>query len=313
MKLVVVMAIVGRINELKLLQKSPLISIQSCSFSFAAARKPFFKKFYAAIGLATGGLGILVYALEKSVQAYDFSCKPPHQHWSHKGILNALDHASIRRGYEVYRNVCSACHSMEFIPFRALVDVAYTEEEMKQIASEIMVKDGPDDTGAYFERPAKLFDYFPDPYPNAEAAAHANNGKAPPDLSLMVLARHHAEDYVFSLLNGYTEPPAGISLEPNTHYNVYFEGSIIAMAPPLYDGIIEYSDGTPATQSQLAKDVSTFLVWSSEPHHDKRKLYVLKGNVFLLTIIPILMYITRYRFISLRNRGIFRYAGNASK
>uniref|UniRef100_A0A8D2PB14 Cytochrome c n=1 Tax=Zosterops lateralis melanops TaxID=1220523 RepID=A0A8D2PB14_ZOSLA len=182
----------------------------------------------------------------------------------------------VRRGFQVYRQVCSACHSMEFVAFRSLIGVTHTEAEAKALAEEVEVQDGPDENGEMFMRPGKVSDYFPKPYPNAEAARAANNGALPPDLSYIVNARHGGEDYVFSLLTGYCDPPAGVSLREGLHYNPYFPGQAIGMAPPIYDEVLEYEDGTPATMSQIAKDVCTFLRWAAEPEHDHRKRMGLK-------------------------------------
>lgn len=311
------MAIVGRVGNFKLLKcSSPSISVQVCTFKTEAASSWNTKKsLYAALGIAAGGIGALVLSLDQAVKAYDWPCHPPEYPWTHKPLLGALDHASIRRGFEVYRNVCSACHSLQFIPFRRLVNVAYTSDEMKDIAAEYQVKDGPDDTGNYYMRPGKLSDYIPSPYENEGQAQTANNGAVPPDLSLIVLGRHGGEDYIFSLLNGYHDAPAGVEVPENGNYNPYFQGSIIGMAPPLYDGIIEYSDGTPATKSQLSKDVVTFLAWAASPETDKRKLFGLKFNLFFFPFIGLLFYITRLKWAPIRARKVFfkQLAENAKK
>merc|ERR1712122_328978 len=158
-----------------------------------------------ALGLATGGAAGLAYTLDESVKA-DLSIHPPKLPWNHKGYMDSLDHESIRRGYQVYKQVCSACHSMKYLAYRNLVDIAYTEDEAKAEASEVQVLDGPDENGEMFERPGKLSDYFPRPYPNDAAAAAANNGAIPPDLSYITLARHGGEDYVYHLLTSYCDP-----------------------------------------------------------------------------------------------------------
>ncbi|XP_041946328.1 cytochrome c1, heme protein, mitochondrial isoform X2 [Alosa sapidissima] len=192
--------------------------------------------------LTTGGVGLAL-ALNQSVKASDLELHPPSYPWSHAGLVSSLDHASVRRGYQVYKQVCSACHSMEYLAFRNLVGVSHTEAEVKVLAEEIEVVDGPDDTGEMFTRPGKLSDYFPKPYPNPEAARVANNGALPPDLSYIVNARHGGEDYVFSLLTGYCDPPAGVELREGLYYNPYFPGQAIGMAPPIYNEVLEYDDG----------------------------------------------------------------------
>jgi len=197
---------------------------------------------------------------------------PPQYTWPHHGALKSYDYASIRRGFQVYKQVCATCHSLKYIAFRNLVGVTHTETQAKKIAEGYEVTDGPDDTGEMFQRPGKLSDYLPGPYRNEAEARSANNGALPPDLSLIVKARPHGVDYIFGLLTGYCETPAGTKLLPGLHYNPYFAGGAIAMAKPLSeDGQVEFEDGTPGTVSQMAKDVAMFLAWCSEPEHDDRK------------------------------------------
>jgi len=255
------------------------------------------------IGATTGGAAAVVAALDESVKA-DLVLHPPKLPWSHNGPLESLDHASIRRGYQVYKQVCSACHSMRFLAFRNLVDVAYGEEEAKELAQDVMVVDGPNDAGEMFERPGKLSDYFPKPYANDEAAAAANNGAIPPDLSFIALARHGREDYIYHLLTSYCDPPAGIDLMDGQHFNPYFPGGAIGMAAPLYNEIIEYDDGTPATQSQLAKDVAVFLTWAASPEHDLRKKMSIKALTALSITTGLLFYYKRFRWSVLKTRKI---------
>ncbi|MEQ2163161.1 iso-1-cytochrome c, partial [Goodea atripinnis] len=228
------------------------------------------------LGVVTAGGAGLALMLHQSVKASELELHPPNYPWSHSGLLSSLDHASIRRGYQVYKQVCSACHSMEYLAFRNLVGVSHTEDEVKAMAEEVEVVDGPDENGEMFTRPGKLSDYFPKPYSNPEAARAANNGALPPDLSYIVNARHGGEDYVFSLLTGYCDPPAGVTVREGLYYNPYFPGQAIGMAPPIYNEILEYDDGTSATMSQVAKDVCTFLRWAAEPEHDQRKRMGLK-------------------------------------
>merc|ERR1712129_486263 len=185
----------------------------------------------------------------------------------------------------------SACHSMKFISYRHLRDIAYTESELKTEASEIRVMDGPNDQGEMFEREGKHTDYFPKPYPNDKAAAYANNGAVPPDLSYIALARHGGEDYIFHLLTSYCEAPAGVEVPEGQHFNPYMLGGKIAMAAPLYNEVIEYEDGTPATLSQLAKDVCTFLVWSASPEHDERKQIGIKAQIVCATMFGLVLYV----------------------
>uniref|UniRef100_A0A8C3CLL6 Cytochrome c n=1 Tax=Cairina moschata TaxID=8855 RepID=A0A8C3CLL6_CAIMO len=215
--------------------------------------------------------------------------------------LSALPR-SVRRGYQVYKQVCSACHSMEYLAFRNLIGVTHTEEEAKALAEEVEVLDGPDENGEMFTRPGKISDYFPKPYPNPEAARAANNGALPPDLSYIVNARHGGEDYVFSLLTGYCDPPAGVSVREGLHYNPYFPGQAIGMAPPIYNEILEFDDGTPATMSQIAKDVCTFLRWAAEPEHDHRKRMGLKMLMISSLLISLTYYLKRHKWSVLKSR-----------
>ncbi|XP_001371129.2 cytochrome c1, heme protein, mitochondrial [Monodelphis domestica] len=258
----------------------------------------------SALGmLAAGGAGLAV-ALHTAVGASDLELHPPNYPWSHRGYLSSLDHSSIRRGFQVYKQVCSSCHSMDYLAYRHLVGVCYTESEAKALAEEIEVQDGPNEDGEMFMRPGKLSDYFPKPYANAEAARAANNGALPPDLSYIIRARHGGEDYVFSLLTGYCDPPAGVSLREGLYFNAYFPGQAIAMAPPIYNEILEYDDGTPATLSQLAKDVCTFLRWASEPEHDHRKLMGLKMLLMFSLLIPLTYAMKRHKWSVLKSRKL---------
>jgi ubiquinol-cytochrome c reductase cytochrome c1 subunit len=184
-----------------------------------------------------------------------------------------------------------------------LVDVAYTEEEMKAIAADVEVQDGPNDQGEMYDRPGKLADHIPPPYPNEQAARAANNGAYPVDLSLIVKARP-GEDYIFSLLTGYREPPAGVDVKNGMYYNPYFNGGQIGMGQQLNNDMIEYEDGTDASASQLAKDVTTFLSWAAEPHQDEHKRFGVKA-VFLLSLTAVqLLYWKRLKWSIIKNRRV---------
>lgn len=298
-------ATLGRICGSKLLKSSPAFSVQQASnLSTSRVWTNGQKKLLTTLGAVTGGIGALIFALEQSVDASGTEVHPPAMPWNHKGLISSLDHQSVRRGYEVYKQVCSACHSMRYIAYRNLIGVTHTEAEAKAEAEQIMVRDGPDDTGNYYDRPGKLSDYFPSPYPNEEAARAANNGAYPPDLSYIVSARKGGEDYIFSLLTGYFEAPAGVVLREGQYFNPYFPGGAISMGQVLYNEVIEYEDGTPATQSQLAKDVATFLKWTSEPEHDERKQMVIKVFGILTFLTAITYYIKRHQWSSLKSRKI---------
>ncbi|KIJ55394.1 hypothetical protein M422DRAFT_57849 [Sphaerobolus stellatus SS14] len=235
----------------------------------------------------------------------DEGLHPAHYPWSHSGLLDTFDHASIRRGYQVYREVCAACHSLDRIAWRNLVGVSHNVNEVKAMAEEVEYTDGPDDTGEMFQRPGKLSDYMPAPYPNEEAGRAGNGGALPPDLSLIVKARHGGPDYIFSLLTGYVDPPAGVEIREGLNYNPYFPGGAIAMARVLFDGVVEYEDGTPATASQMAKDVVTFLNWASEPEHDERKKIGLKAVIIFSALTAISLYVKRFKWTVIKNRKIF--------
>ncbi|GMT28670.1 hypothetical protein PFISCL1PPCAC_19967 [Pristionchus fissidentatus] len=252
------------------------------------------KKLAIGAGIAAAaGAGGLVYALEKSVYASDHVVHPYHLPWSHSGTFSSFDIASVRRGYEVYKQVCAACHSMKFIHYRHFVDTIMTEEEAKAEAAEATIN-GLNDRGQSIQRPGILTDSLPNPYPNKKAAAAANNGAAPPDLSLMSLARHGGDDYIFALLTGYFEAPAGVKVDEGKAYNPYFPGGVISMPQQLFDEGIEYKDGTPASQSQQAKDVSAFMHWCAEPFHDTRKQWALKIAAFIPFVAVVLIYGKRH-------------------
>lgn len=224
--------------------------------------------------------------------------------WPHHGALASFDYKSIRRGFQVYRQVCASCHSVNRISFRNLVGVTHDEAAMKKIAESYEVQDGPNDQGEMFERPGKLSDRIPGPYKNEEQARAANGGAYPPDLSLIVKARHGGIDYIFALLTGYVDAPAGKAMLPGLHYNPYFPGGAIAMAKQLVDGQVEYEDGTPATEAQMAKDVSMFLAWAAEPEHDERKKSGMQWLVAIATAIAITGFYKRFRWSIFKTRKI---------
>ncbi|KAJ3515983.1 hypothetical protein NLJ89_g1409 [Agrocybe chaxingu] len=234
----------------------------------------------------------------------DEGLHPSKYPWSHNGWFDTFDHASIRRGYQVYREVCAACHSLDRIAWRNLVGVSHTAEETRAMAEEVEYTDGPNAEGEMFQRPGKLSDYLPAPYPNEEAARSSNGGALPPDLSLIVKARHGGADYIFSLLTGYVDPPAGVEIRDGMNYNPYFPGGAISMARVLFDGLVEYDDGTPATTSQMAKDVVTFLHWAAEPEHDERKKYGIKAVIIFSTLFAISVYVKRFKWGVIKNRKI---------
>ncbi len=201
--------------------------------------------------------------------------------WHFSGPFGTYDQAALQRGYKVYREVCSACHSMKRVAFRNLSALGYDEGQIKTIASEYTYTDGPDDEGEMFERPGLGSDYFPSPFPNKKAAEYANSGAFPPDLSLMTKARKNGPDYVYSLLTGYGEPAHGVVVPSGKHYNKFMAGHVIAMAPPLSDDLVSYEDGTAMTMDQYARDVVEFLTWAADPYMNERKEMGFKVLMFL--------------------------------
>ncbi|OYQ36433.1 cytochrome c1 [Niveispirillum lacus] len=228
---------------------------------------------------------------------------PPAQTWAHGGVNSFLsffkgyDYASVQRGFQVYKEVCSSCHAMHLLSYRNLLDVGFTEAEVKAIAAAQEITAGPNDQGEMFTRPGLPADRFKSPFPNAQAAAAANGGKAPPDLSLIVKARAHHEDYIYALLTGYTDAPEGFELSPGSNYNKYFPGNAIAMAQPIYENGVTYTDGTPATIEQQAKDVTNFMAWAAEPKLEERRRVGIMVILFLVFFAGI-MYAAKRRLWS---------------
>ncbi|KAJ4518282.1 cytochrome c1 [Exophiala dermatitidis] len=230
---------------------------------------------------------------------------PTQYPWEHAKWTKTFDHAALRRGFQVYQEVCASCHSLKRIPYRALVGTFMTVDEAKALAEQNEYDTEPNDEGEIEKRPGKLSDYIPAPYKNDEAARAANNGALPPDLSLMVKARHGGCNYIFSLLTGYPEePPAGATVQSGLNFNPYFPGTGIAMARVLYDGLVEYEDGTPATTSQMAKDVVEFLNWTAEPEMDDRKKMGIKVLIIGTALLALSGWVKRYKWTPIKNRKI---------
>lgn len=211
-----------------------------------------------------------------------------HKKWQHQGILGTYDKEAVQRGYQVYKEVCSACHAMKFMSYRNLGDLGYNEAQVKAMAAEFTVSDINDD-GEAFDRPARPADHFKSPFVNDKAARAANGGALPPDLSLVVKARAGGEDYIYSLLTGYVEKPADFELLAGLNYNKYFPGHQIAMAKPISDGQVTYSNGNAATVEQAASDVTQFLAWAGEPHMEQRKGMGIKVTLFMLAFCGIML------------------------
>ena len=215
------------------------------------------------------------------------------QNWPFHGVFGRFDKASLQRGFKVYREVCAGCHGIRHIAYRDLQDIGFTKDEIKSIASEYELLDGPNDEGEMFTRLAKLSDKFVSPYENVNAARVANNGAYPPDLSLITKARSGGADYLYSLLNGYKEYPENFEASEGMYYNEYYPGNQIAMPAPIEDDIVEYDDGTEASQSQIARDVTSFLAWTAEPELETRKSLGVKTIFFLILISIMLLGVKR--------------------
>ena len=212
--------------------------------------------------------------------------------WSFKGLFGKFDRGSLQRGYQVYSEVCSSCHSMKYVSYRNLFEPGgpeFTEDQVKAIAASFEVTDGPNNDGEMFVRQAKLSDKFVKPFANVKAAQAANGGAYPPDMSVLAKARSGGVNYIYSVLLGYEDAPAGVTLDDGVYYNKYMYGNKIKMSEPLSDGLVEYSDGTVASQEQMAKDVTTFLMWTAEPHLEARHKMGFKAILYLI-ILTILVY-----------------------
>lgn len=250
--------------------------------------------------------------VEHAVAAGHFPVyKPVQQKWSFAGPFGKYDKAQLQRGLQVYKEVCSACHSMKLVPFRMLGELGYTEEQVKAFAAQYTVTDGPNGDGEMFERPAVPSDHFPSPFPNEAAAAAANNGAAPPDMSLLAKARgvergfptfifdiftqyqEGGPDYIYNLLTGYVDAPEGYAVPEGAYFNPHFAGAAtLAMAPPISDEAVEYADGTKPTLDNYARDVSAFLMWAAEPHLEQRKQTGFMVMMFLV-IFSGFLYLTK--------------------
>ena len=279
------------------------------------------------IGVAALGIGVLAAAGAGAQEGEDGHSeaepthfpirKPPEMNWSFAGPFGTFDRGQLQRGLKVYKESCAACHSMNLVAFRTLEGLGYSEGQVRALAAEYEVQDGPNADGEMFMRPALPSDHFPAPFPNEEAAAASNNGAAPPDFSLIAKARgvergfptfvfdvftQYAEggpDYIHALLTGYgEEPPAGMEIAEGTHYNPYFiAGKSLAMPKPIEDGAVAYDDGSPETVEQYSKDVAAFLMWAAEPHMEDRKKTGFRVMVFLVLFAG-LLYLTKRKIWS---------------
>jgi ubiquinol-cytochrome c reductase cytochrome b/c1 subunit len=241
--------------------------------------------------------------------------EPPALKWSFAGPLGKFDRGQLQRGFKVYREVCGNCHSLSLVSFRSLSESGgpeFSPAQAAAVAAEYKVKDGPNDQGEMFERPGRVADYFPPPFPNDAAARLSNGGALPPDMSVIAKARTYERgfprflldvvtqyqeqgvDYIAALLKGYEKAPEGMQMATGMMYNKYFPGHGIAMPPPISDGQVSYDDGSPATIDQYSRDVSAFLAWTAEPHLEDRKRIGFQVVIFLL-VFSGLLYFTKKR------------------
>jgi ubiquinol-cytochrome c reductase cytochrome b/c1 subunit len=271
-------------------------------------------------GAAAAVILALVVANPQSTFAAGEGPKPDRQVWSFAGPVGTYDRAQLQRGFKVYREVCASCHGLSKVSFRNLSQPGgpeFSPDQVKTLAAEYKVKDGPNDSGEMFERAGRPSDRFPKPFANEQAARAANGGAYPPDFSVLAKARsytvgfpgfvidafrqyqEHGPDYIYALLTGYTDAPAGVEVSPGLYYNVYFPGNKIAMAQPISDGQVEYTDGSPQTVKQYAKDVTAFMMWASEPHLEARKRLGLQVMLFLVVFAGLLYFSKKKLFSGL--------------
>ncbi len=218
---------------------------------------------------------------------------PPSMKWSFDGLFGSFDRAALRRGFQVYTEVCAACHSLRLVHYRNLTAIGFSADQVKEIAAEFEVTDGPDAEGEMFDRPARPSDRFVSPFPNDNAARAANNGAMPPDLSLVTKSRIGGPDYIYGLMVGYKDAPDDMEMSEGMEYNMFFPGHQIAMPAPLSEEQVEYADGTEATVAQMAKDVTNFLVWAAEPELEERKRVGVKVVLFLVLLTGMLFAVKR--------------------
>jgi len=263
-------------------------------------------KVVAITGLA--GTFAALFCTSANVFAFGYveeSLTPPKYPWEHEKMWKSFDHAAIRRGFIVYNTIGAACHSMRYRFYRQLINVAFTEEEVKEIAAGYDDYDTePDEEGDVIKRTGLPNDKMHSPYANDKQARASNNGALPPDLSQIVRARVGGEDFIFSLLTGYRDTPHGVVLAENMNYNLYFPGCQIAMPAPLAEGAVTYEDGTEASISQQAKDVSIYLAWSAYMEHDERHLMGLKTLTCLVLLAAPFYYWKKFRWSYIKKRRV---------
>jgi cytochrome c1 len=261
----------------------------------------------AALLLAPAGASL---AEEPSVQANsNHALKIAHQNWSFTPPFGTFDNAQVQRGFQIYKEVCSNCHSMRLLSYRNLGESGgpeFSHKAVEMLASQVQVTDGPNEKGEMFERPARPSDRFRSPFANDQLARLANNGALPPDLSVIAKAREGGPDYIYALLTGYREPPSGFEVAQGMHYNAAFPGHQIAMPQPLSDGVISYTDGTKPTLDNYARDVSAYLMWAAEPKLEERHKTGTRMMIFLIVFVVIMYLAKRAVWAGLHHRDASR-------
>lgn len=259
----------------------------------------------ATLVTAAGGLAV---AAEEGGHG---SPKPPREHWSFAGPFGRFDQAQLQRGFQVFKEVCASCHGAHLLAFRNLAQPGgpgFTDAQARVVAEGFQIQDGPNDAGDMFDRPGRLSDRWPSPFPNEQAARASNGGAYPPDFSTLAKARTYevgfpgflidiftqyqeqGPDYIHALLNGYTNPPEGFNLPEGAHYNAYFPGHAIKMPQPISEGQVTYSDGSPETVEQYSHDVTAFMMWVAEPHLEARKRLGFQVMIFLIVFAGLLYF-----------------------
>ncbi len=239
--------------------------------------------------------GLAVPAVGSAQEAANHAPQIKTQEWSFDPPFGSYDRAQLQRGFHVYKQICSNCHSMHLLTYRNLGEPGgpqFSAKDVETLASQVQITDGPNDKGEMFQRPGRPSDHFRSPYPNKEAARVANRGALPPDLSVIAKAREGGPDYIYSLLTGYAKAPAGFHMAQGMQYNKAFPGHQVAMPPPLFDGAVPYTDGTKPTVKNYAKDVSAFLMWAAEPKLEERYKLGARVMVFLI-VFAVIMYLAK--------------------
>lgn len=280
-----------------------------------------FRQFAASalLGLVLGSTALAAEAPVGETPHYPIE-HPRHVDWRFAGPFGKFDPQQLQRGFQVYREVCASCHALSMVPFRSLASESgphFSEEEVRSLSAEYEISDGPDSSGEMFQRPGRPSDHFPSPFANEAAARASNGGAYPPDLSLIAKARavssgfpgfiidlftqyqESGPNYIYSLLTGYQDPPAGVEVPAGQYYNPYFiSGPALAMPPPLSDGQVTYAQNSddasdndvPETVDQYSKDITAYLMWAAEPHMTERKSLGMVVMAYLIVLAGLVYY-----------------------